>query len=402
MCYRCNGFGHVASECQNSDAIADARVCVRCGATDCSASGGTDWHRVHRGCRQEYSRADLHNVRCFVCGKQGHFCCEPAPTERTSPTCCLCGSEGHTGLLDGCPDPLPKFLRAEAHQAQRRRDDSGRSVRARTGDHNRGGNVYDDIGHHYRSGPTRLDTGRSGSGYHVRHDDQYSGRQAQGGAARAHASSAAQPAARTPAAAAGGNRYGPQRYGYGPVEPPKPVQNPSYGSGGRRRGFQEIPQPQYAHGGALQAYAASAHPPPDMVTNGGHRGGGAYSAGGHHAHGDPAMWQGGHVVVMQEHQEWRHQAHDISMRTQQQHDVAMRSRPQGYDEAMLTQQQGYDIAMRSQQQAHDISMRTQQHDIAMRSQEQPRAPPGQAQHPHTGAAYYMTTSTGQGTYRRWA
>lgn len=276
-------------------------------------------------------------------------------------SCCLCGGQGHTGFTDLCPNPLPKFLRAEAHQAQRRREDSSRSARGRTGDDRRNGNVYDDMGHHYRSGPTRLDSGRSGSGFHVRQTHLDQGWYAQGGL-RARPGAAAQPTAGLPHVthAAASNRYGPQRYGYGPVDP-QPVQNPSYNTERRRRGFHGGTPAQQVHSPS-QPYAMASHPPPDMLASGGHAAGGAYSAGGNHGRSDAAaIQQGGHVVILQGNQAWQMQQHDITMQRQQPNAVAS----------------GGQV--------------NQQHPHA-----------GRVRQPYTELPFYMKTSTGQGTYRRWA
>lgn len=97
FCFRCNGFGHVLADCYEDEAPKHGRVCVRCGKQECSVSGGMDWFRVHRGCREQYSQSDLRHVRCFVCGQQGHFCCEDTPLVRPAaylscvacyPICC--------------------------------------------------------------------------------------------------------------------------------------------------------------------------------------------------------------------------------------------------------------------------------------------------------------------------
>lgn len=87
MCYRCQGFGHSMRDCYLPEARSDARTCVRCGQPSCKAGGQGDWYRFMEGCNRTYSKSDLKHVRCFVCGKTGHFCCKPTPEVREIPRC---------------------------------------------------------------------------------------------------------------------------------------------------------------------------------------------------------------------------------------------------------------------------------------------------------------------------
>ena len=87
MCYRCQGFGHSLRDCKNPEARSDVRSCVRCGQRSCKASCQGDWYRFMEGCNRQYSKSDLKLVRCFVCGKTGHFCCKKTPEVRLQLPC---------------------------------------------------------------------------------------------------------------------------------------------------------------------------------------------------------------------------------------------------------------------------------------------------------------------------
>lgn len=79
MCYRCQGFGHSLKECLHPSSRSDVRTCVRCGQQSCKAGCQGDWYRFMEGCNRQYSKSDKKHVRCFVCGKTGHFCCKTTP-----------------------------------------------------------------------------------------------------------------------------------------------------------------------------------------------------------------------------------------------------------------------------------------------------------------------------------
>lgn len=247
-----------------------------------------------------------------------------------------------------CPEPLPPFLQAEAHQARRLRESSSRT-RVWNGGYDRGGRVHkNDDSRRYQTGSTRVDTGRDGSGYHVRNDAR---RHPQGGGALAQA---AQPAAV-------GNRYGPQRYGYGPADAQPAVQNPSHSAGRLRRGFHDgPPAQQHMRTSGPAQLAVVAHPPPDVIPYGNVPMSGGYGSGGGHGQGD-ARTHGGGVVMMQTGPAWQLQQHDIAAQRQ-------------------LQGTGPSRGAAHFEQAH----------------------PGQPRYnAPTDATYYTANANGQGTHRRW-
>eukprot|EP01025_Chloroclados_australasicus_P025073 TRINITY_DN2507_c0_g1_i10.p1 TRINITY_DN2507_c0_g1~~TRINITY_DN2507_c0_g1_i10.p1 ORF type:complete len:375 (-),score=43.62 TRINITY_DN2507_c0_g1_i10:344-1432(-) len=113
LCFKCGETGHKSRECKKGKQQGKfQQLCLRCGSYNCNASGRHDCFRYEGGCDQPYQDRDLSKVVCLTCGNlHNTFCCAPLPDDTPSPSCALCGQQGH--WMEECSQPLPQHLLAE-------------------------------------------------------------------------------------------------------------------------------------------------------------------------------------------------------------------------------------------------------------------------------------------------
>ena len=103
LCFNCSMPGHQARNCPVPRGQANPLArCLRCGS------------RQHElaSCDRDYDREDMSLMVCYLCGQQGHLCCDSVgdvtaaeelegdgddPTAGAEPSCCRCGGGGHVG-----------------------------------------------------------------------------------------------------------------------------------------------------------------------------------------------------------------------------------------------------------------------------------------------------------------
>ena len=90
LCFNCFCVGHQRHECPN--ARINTLYCHQCGSTTHTSQQCNLHHRDWK--------ADLAQVRCYLCGQEGHICCATTPKATANATlfCANCATQGHSYL----------------------------------------------------------------------------------------------------------------------------------------------------------------------------------------------------------------------------------------------------------------------------------------------------------------